>query len=117
MAVFVEAGRGRREGDARKSISGAVRGSPGQAVQAGIRGIDLIKRLKMFLGSLNKVEWHVKARITIWIVDAIRPVQDFHLRHREPFDPLILVLDGIRDLFVGGNPTDTFAEAEWACIS
>ena len=41
MAVFVEAGRGRREGDARKSISGAVRASPGRAVQAGIRGIEL----------------------------------------------------------------------------
>ena len=41
MAVFVEAGRGRRKGDARKSISGAVRGSPGRAVQAGIRGIEL----------------------------------------------------------------------------
>ena len=42
MAVFVEAGRGRRKWEARKSISGAVRGSPGRAVQAGIRGIELI---------------------------------------------------------------------------
>ena len=41
MAVFVEAGRGRRKWEARKSISGAVRGSPGRAVQAGIRGIEL----------------------------------------------------------------------------
>ena len=41
MAVFVEAGRGRHEWEARKSISGAVRGSPGRAVQAGIRGIEL----------------------------------------------------------------------------
>ena len=41
MAVFVEAGRSRREWEARKSISGAVRGSPGRAVQAGIRGIEL----------------------------------------------------------------------------
>ena len=30
MAVFVEAGRGRREWEARKSISGAVRGTPGR---------------------------------------------------------------------------------------
>ena len=30
MAVFVEAGRGRREGDPGKSISGAVRGTPGR---------------------------------------------------------------------------------------
>ena len=30
MAVFVEAGRGRREWEARKSISGAVRGAPGR---------------------------------------------------------------------------------------
>ena len=41
MAVFVEAGRGRRKWEARKSISGAVRGSPGRAVEAGIRGIEL----------------------------------------------------------------------------
>ena len=41
MAVFVEAGRGRRMWEARKSLSGAVRGSPGRAVQAGIRGIEL----------------------------------------------------------------------------
>ena len=41
MAVFVEAGRGRSKWEARKSISGAVRGSPGRAVQAGIRGIEL----------------------------------------------------------------------------
>ena len=41
MAVGVEVDLGRREGDARKSISGAVRGSPGRAVQAGIRGIEL----------------------------------------------------------------------------
>ena len=41
MEVLVEAVYGRREGDARKSISGAVRGSPGRAVQAGIRGIEL----------------------------------------------------------------------------
>ena len=30
MAVFVEAGRGRREGDPGKSISGAVRGTSGR---------------------------------------------------------------------------------------
>ena len=41
MAVFVEAGRGRRKSEARKSISGAGRGSPERAVQAGIRGIEL----------------------------------------------------------------------------
>ena len=46
MAVFVEAGRGRRKWEARKSISGAVRGSPGRAVQAGIRGIELIYSTK-----------------------------------------------------------------------
>ena len=44
MAVFVEAGRGRRKWEARKSISGAVRGSPGRAVQAGIRGIELMRQ-------------------------------------------------------------------------
>ena len=43
MAVFVEAGRGRHEGDAREAISGAVRGSPGRAVHAGIRVIELIR--------------------------------------------------------------------------
>ena len=42
MAVFVEAVKSRREGEARKAISGAERGSPGRPVQAGIRG----KRLK-----------------------------------------------------------------------
>ena len=41
MAVFIEAGRGRRKWEARKSISGTVRGSPGRAIQAGIRGIEL----------------------------------------------------------------------------
>ena len=42
MAVFVEAVKSRREGEARKAISGAERGSPGRPVQDGIRG----KRLK-----------------------------------------------------------------------
>ena len=45
MAVFVEAGRGQGKWEARKSISGAVRWSPGQAVQAGIRGIEFFKDL------------------------------------------------------------------------
>ena len=47
MAVFVGAGRGRLKGDARKAISGAVRGSPGRAVQAGIRGIELRAKLRI----------------------------------------------------------------------
>ena len=38
MAVFVEAIKSRREGEARKAISGTERGSPGRPVQAGIRG-------------------------------------------------------------------------------
>ena len=61
MAVFVEAGRGRRKWEARKSISGAVRGSPGRAVQAGIRGIELrgenIPRYSFKFKLLNLMNW------------------------------------------------------------
>ena len=53
MAVFVEAGRSRREWEARKSISGAVRGSPGRAVQAGIRGIELNTPKRQYLEAGN----------------------------------------------------------------
>ena len=42
MAVFVEAGRGQRERDPGKSISGAVRGTPGRRYRPGWRG----KRLR-----------------------------------------------------------------------
>ena len=51
LAVFVEAVYGRREWEARKSISGAVRGSPGRPVQAGIMG----KRLRIHVGASNVV--------------------------------------------------------------
>ena len=57
MAVFVEAVKSRREGEARKAISGAERGSPGRPVQAGIRGKRLIKKslLHMLLILCNKM--------------------------------------------------------------
>ena len=55
MAVFVEAGRSRREWEARKSISGAVRGSPGRAVQAGIRGIELNSYYRVVSSQINVV--------------------------------------------------------------
>ena len=53
MAVFVEAGRGRREWEARKSISGAVRGDPEKAVQAGRRGKRLMPATLLIISEQN----------------------------------------------------------------
>ena len=46
MAVF-EAGRGRREGDPRKSISGAVRGTPGRRYRP--VGGEKVKHMNFFV--------------------------------------------------------------------